>query len=743
MTDIIVAESDGWSGIVAALRRAQPGDRVLIGPGRYAGDETLVVQSGVTLSGCADANLEFTGGIDDLSGITQGAWVTQLPYRDQGSLQFTMRMASAKTPGKVALQVRHAEDVTIEGLRLTAWRGLKDLDSGHFDGSMILLESTTRCLVQNCALYSMAWRGPAIVFRSSSDAKVLNNDIFGGYWGIALLSSRGLIEGNSSHHCHEAGIYLQPDPDDLNRPSDAVIRSNHCYDNGRGGVVLKSSFSEAIAGNVCRHNELSGISLERYHKSPDVPSQAIIRGNYCHDNLNAGIVLMSSVCEVIEDNECWNNNLPGILLTRFDLSPEAPSQAVIRSNRCHDNADAGVALVSSSSETIESNECWSNATSGIVLSRAKMSPHAPSSAVIRRNRCFDNQAAGVHLLSADSEAIESNDCWDNGLSGIVLARCELTPGKPSRSVIRVNRCHHNADSGILLGASNSDSIEGNECWSNERNGISIEGVNASPVLPSVAALRMNFVASSGASAIQFVASTGSAEGNLFKDNCPNDVLIEKPRYQSNFPSLELAGNVLDDTLDLPALFLPKLRAALAEAWLPTLRSRPSSDEGLAGFLISGSAGSFRTFWTGLHHAPEPVQDAGHLPESRRWRLTQISGDTMAPPERLPVLPAGLVATLIGQATRAEAGKANWCALVISDEIDSEDICHAFESRANAESADYVAAGERSGAPVRVEMEGDEATLHERLSTALMAGKSSRAERWGLLARRSGLRLLLP
>jgi nitrous oxidase accessory protein NosD len=593
MSDHHITEADGWGGIATALKRAQPGDRVLIGPGRYEGDETLNVPSGVTLSGCAEAELEFTG-------------------------------------LETAIAVCDAHDVLIEGLKLSGCAGLDDASENGVapvEDALIFVSQSRQVAVCGCAVRAKGLGRTGIEFVQSCEIRAVDNAVSGASLGIRLSSTRGHLEQNA-----------------------------------------------------------------------------------CSANFH------------------------GIVLQRSEHSPDAPSAAVLRGNRCHDNVSTGIMLVSSTSDAVEANECWANGDSGIVLQRDPKSPNAPSAAVLRGNRCHDNALIGIVLYSSTSGAVEANECWANGGNGIALQRDPKSPNAPSDAVLRGNRCHNNASTGIVFVSSTSDAVEDNAAWNNRGCGIDLKGSDKTGH-PSNALLRNNVFQGNRVNPIHFSASTGSASSNRFKGHDHNGVLVDKPQFHANIADPKLSDNIVDKTLDLPSMFLPDLRAALADAQLRSPRAKPLSEEGLADFLISGSSGGFRTFWTGQHHAPEPLLAAVAPPETRYWRLVpslEVRSPTLT---RLSVqLAAGLLGTLVNRAARKADGRANWSALVISDDRDADDILEALTVRAVVEEGSYVAEGERMGPPLSFAMTDGDATLRERLSLALMQGKSWGRERFTLLAK---------
>jgi len=358
--------------------------------------------------------------------------------------------------------------------------------------------------------------------------------------GIVLCSSES--DALSGNECWENGngIMLQRDADSPAFPSRAVITTNRCHDNQRGGIVLASSQSNELSGNECWANGIAGISLERDPCSPTVPAQARITGNRCHGNQHAGIRLSSSQSDELSDNECWKNG-SGIGLQRDLKSPDAPSRARITSNQCHHNEIAGIGFLSSESDELRDNECWENG-SGIVLQCDADSRDSPSRAIITANRCHHNEIAGIGLASSESSKLHGNECWKNG-NGIVLQRDADRSDSPSRAVITANRCHGNQRGGIVLAASQSDELSGNECWENGIAGISLERNLHNPAVPSDARITGNRCHGNQHAGIALLSSeSNELSGNECWDN-GNGIMLQRYSNSQDAPSrARIVGN---------------------------------------------------------------------------------------------------------------------------------------------------------------------------------------------------------
>ena len=473
--DRVVDPGAGWPGIIVALAAAHSGDTVRLTAGVYAGAETLTVPSGVQLIGDDGAILRFEG-------------------------------------AEVAIAIEDAENVVIAGLEIDAYAGLPEVPAeGEPEEvqtlGVIWVVRSRSVEIRDCRIRGAVRRRSSISAAGCRSVRIAGNQTRGTRRGIALWSSNGTIEANDcADHLH--GIVLTRDPERLDEPSAAAIRSNRSHENTYYGIYVVSSISEAIEANDCWGNNV-GIGLWRNPESPDAPSLAAIRSNVCRDNTEFGIVLGSAISEAIEDNDCWGNGLSGISLQRAPRTLDAPSVATIRSNRCHENKDCGIVLFASSSEAIEANDCWGNGADGICLARDPRSLDAPSVAAIRSNRCHENKKSGIVLISSTSAAIEVNDCWGNGLQGINLARDDWTPDVPSTAPIRSNRCHGNAQCGILLDSSASEAIEANDCWGND-TGICLQRDTRGLGVPAAAAIRSNRCHENAHSGIVLASSTSEA-----------------------------------------------------------------------------------------------------------------------------------------------------------------------------------------------------------------------------------------
>ncbi|XOV87612.1 MAG: right-handed parallel beta-helix repeat-containing protein [Pseudomonadota bacterium] len=503
MTEFACTQADGCDGIEAALSRARPGDVVRLDPGHYFSSRGIRVPEGVTLDGYG-AVLVHRGegpavmamGVNDVTliGLTIQSRAVSVPKRLEPDGPVLPDDAPMATEWGLLFVDRASNarlrDVTVDGnptlhfqrgivLRATTGSVVSDCKVRRTGGSGISLISGEGALIQNCKVWSGGASGISVFAASTGEismgVSLVDNrchDNSGA--GMVLFSAE--VETLSGNECwgNTTGIALQRDSKSADSASRVVaLEGNRCHDNSYAGMLLASAEVETLSGNECWGNE-HGIALQRDPDSADSASRVVaLIDNRCHDNSDAGIGLVSAEVETLSGNECWGNTT-GIALQRDSKSADSASRVVaLEGNRCHDNSYAGMLLASAEVETLSGNECWGN-TTGIALQRDPDSADSASRVVaLEGNRCHDNSYAGMLLASAEVETLSGNECWGNE-HGIALQRDPDSADSASRVVALIdNRCHDNSGAGMVLFSAEVETLSGNECWGNT-TGIALQ-----------------------------------------------------------------------------------------------------------------------------------------------------------------------------------------------------------------------------------------------------------------------------
>ncbi len=154
-----------------------------------------------------------------------------------------------------------------------------------------------------------------------------------------------------------------------------------------------------------------------------------IIGNKAINNTGVGIVLNSSVENMIAQNTCNNNN-NGIFLS-------SSSNNTLLENICNNNGNDGINLFSSSNNnTLSKNTCNDNGLSGIDLSSSDNN-------TLSENACNNNSTDGIRLASSDDNIISKNMCNKNTDDGINISNAASL----SNTVV-FNSTNENSDTGI-------------------------------------------------------------------------------------------------------------------------------------------------------------------------------------------------------------------------------------------------------------------------------------------------------
>jgi len=453
-----------YQTIQSAIDAAQPGDIVLVSPGRY--QERLQLTPQVTVKSVGDNTPGKLGlqraevtildgkfpaaqgpGVEMAEGaIIDGFTVTGIgKYDEEAWQQHWETFGEEQThqnigvPGTAGISVIGVEQCTIRNNIVH-----------HIGYTGIAIQGAEGKRVSPHVIGNITYRnmGGGIGSMKQSTATIEKNICFENYYaGIGHNHASPLVLNNTCYANIRAGI-------GISEYACPIVRGNRCYQNRRAGIGIRDgeATQPIIEHNTCYENEMAGIG-NREHARP------IIRHNTCYKNKMAGIGSRDGGRALIEHNQCYENGMAGIG-SRLGASP------VIRNNRCYRNTMAGIGVREGARPVVEDNECFENKMAGIG-SRRDAAP------VIRNNRCYRNMMAGIGAELGARPVILDNECHENQMAGIGSRQGAV-------SIIQGNHSHHNQMAGIGVRDRETFAvIIGNRCLENRLVAIGVpDGGNA-------------------------------------------------------------------------------------------------------------------------------------------------------------------------------------------------------------------------------------------------------------------------
>lgn len=383
--------------------------------------------------------------------------------------------------------------------------------------------------------------------------------------GIVVAGTHaGTISGNRCIANNYSGIVLQAISSEQLCSAD-LIEANVCLNNGRSGIILLSSTAR-VERNTCSDNEFHGIVCTRNADTPEYPSSASVIANVCNDNKKTGIVMLGSLSDRIEENECCRNSNNGLAIEGDETSASMSEVASLARNLVRSNRSSGITLAYSSVHSITNNISNQNGNSGILLTILTWSKVGSHCEQIDGNECHENNDSGILLFSSQAGLIDNNSaCW-NKLQGICLDNVRNALDIRSSAIIKSNRCGNNQKSGIVLLTSDSESIDGNECWANSMNGICLEAKDDQPNGGSTAAITNNRV-HHNASGIQLIGSRASVIGKNAVWGHKFQGIALLPFMPSRVPSeARMVSNVLSHGANCAILIRNSTSMGIEENW---------------------------------------------------------------------------------------------------------------------------------------------------------------------------------
>jgi len=456
--------------------------------------------------------------------------------------------------GEIGILLIGCEETTVEGNRV-AGQGLcgiqlqndarahaltaqadivNNVCEGHQIGIRLLSGRSDRIEGNRCT--GSQYGGIVLIEHSEggqlpSHATIRGNHVSGSREGSGIIVFSSICPEISDNDCldnNDHGIALDRSPDRPDLPARANILSNRCIGNRRAGILLLGAQSGGISANTVADNMSHGIAIEGKVDAETAPSLGPISHNICERNQECGILLLSAQAERIDNNRCIENGNHGIDLEPHPDQPATPSEAIISANHCSDNGRSGIALFSSRSDSVHDNDCAHNKGHGIVLDRAPIAPDEIAIAPLTANRCLANAQSGIVLLASRSPQIAGNQCSDNMTHGIVLEAKPNFPDQASNAIVSDNLCERNGDCGIILFSSVAELIDHNRCTANGHYGINLEPFPQADALPSIAAIASNHCSANGWSGIALLSSRSEGvTDNHCDDNRAHGIVLDR------------------------------------------------------------------------------------------------------------------------------------------------------------------------------------------------------------------------
>jgi len=310
--------------------------------------------------------------------------------------------------------------------------------------------------------YSSPNHAHTVQCRGSSPT-IINNFIYNnGALGISAQSSflgidktRELINHNSNPIIANNIIYRNFGPgignDDY---SGAVIFNNECAgnysteENEAPGIGIRNSSHPLVDGNLCHHNDHSGISC----KDAKEDRTTTIRHNICYKN---GL-------SIYNDSENSSNNGAGI---GVDGVGSSKNRVILEENICYENQMAGIGVRNDSEAIIRNNNAYKNKMVGIGINNTK------SFVLVKGNIVSHNERSGIGCSGKAGPTLFNNMAYANLLAGISLDEAKQVK-------IIFNQTYQNRLAGIgIRSGSFVESVKGNTIFENEAVGIGVDGLS--------------------------------------------------------------------------------------------------------------------------------------------------------------------------------------------------------------------------------------------------------------------------
>jgi parallel beta-helix repeat protein len=174
----------------------------------------------------------------------------------------------------------------------------------------------------------------------------------------------------------------------------------------------RSDNRDNILITFCQYLIIDGLNSTNAPRSGmriDTSDNITVRNGHFGTNATWGIFTDFSDDTLLENNECYASGTQhGIYISNSSQRP------ILRANRCHDNAGAGIHMNADASQggiglitnaIVENNIIYNNGT----LGGAGINMDGVQSSIVRNNLLYNNQASGIAMFQIDGAEGPSGD----------------------------------------------------------------------------------------------------------------------------------------------------------------------------------------------------------------------------------------------------------------------------------------------------------------------------------------------
>ncbi|MFW9837563.1 MAG: NosD domain-containing protein [Candidatus Thorarchaeota archaeon] len=241
---------------------------------------------------------------------------------------------------------------------------------------------------------------------------------------------------------------------------DCTVTGTSVPEGGLGEIPFIEAYAGIWLSNVQYAEVTNNYCFDNcYGIRVDYSFAVTITDNHCYSNDWEGIaVLLDSTQCVVTDNYCFDND--GLLGNGIGIGVGAYNNQIVHNFVYNNLGDegTGIHIFLGYDNTIVDNDCYGNYW-GIAV-RGTSSDND-----ILENDCWDNYQ-GIFIQNSDSNTVTGNDCFSNDFEGIVVV------GDSNLNTVSDNWCYDNDVNGIGVGLGATDNtIEHNTVYNNGYAGI--------------------------------------------------------------------------------------------------------------------------------------------------------------------------------------------------------------------------------------------------------------------------------